>query len=81
MMGTGYGITQVDMACGLSQTANRTVLPDSEGPLSACADTLFDQPAEVVAWAGVAVLTDAAGAFTLTDDAGAKVLEAPAGAT
>ncbi len=49
--------------------------------MSACADTLFDQPAEVVAWAGVAVLADAAGAFTLADDAGAKVLEAPAGAT
>ncbi len=81
MMGTGYEITQVNMACRLHQTPNKTVLPNSEEPLSACADTLFDQPAEVVAWAGVAVLADAAGAFTLADDAGAKVLEAPAGAT
>ncbi len=82
MMGTGYEITQVNMACGLHQTPDKTVLPDSEGPLSAYADTLFDQPAEVVAWArGTAVLADAAGVLTLAEDAGAKALEASVGAT
>ncbi len=82
MMSTWDGITQVNIA-GRQAPSN----PKQNGPskLGRTVEHMcrhpVHQPAEVVTWAGVAVLEDTAGALTLAEDAGVKVLDTPAGAT